>query len=105
MTDLLGEMLEERDHLLDRAGVLGPQVEILGGDAYRARVEVALADHLAAEGQEGQGPEAEPLGAEEGGDDDVSAGTEAAVGLEGHELPHALGDESLMGLEIGRASC
>ena len=50
---LAAEVLGQVEHValdhLGRAGELGPQVLALGGDAGRARIEVALAGHVAAD--------------------------------------------------------
>ncbi len=94
----LGEPSEQQHHLICRAGELRPQVLLLGGDPDRARVEMALADHLAAHGQQWEGPEAEPLGTEHGGHDDVPSGAKTTVGLEEHPRPLPVGGEDLMGL-------
>jgi hypothetical protein len=75
-------MAEQCDDLVHRSGVFGPQLEILGGDAHRARVEVALADHLAAESQQRKGPEAEALSPQQRSHDHVPTGAQAAVGLQ-----------------------
>ena len=63
--EVLGDGRREPFDLLGRARELRPQVLALGGDAGRARVEVALARHIAAEGDEGSGAEGEFLGPEE----------------------------------------
>ena len=57
------------------------QDRILGGDAHGAGIQVALAHHDAAHGDEGHGGKAELLRAEQRGDHDVAAGLQLAVGL------------------------
>ena len=64
------------------AGELLAQPRVLRGDADRAGVQVADAHHDAAERDQRRGGEAELLGAEQRGDDDVAAGLELAVGLD-----------------------
>ena len=63
------------------AGEARAQHRVLRGDADRAGVQVALAHHDAAHGDERRGGKAELLGAEQRGDDDVAAGLQLAVGL------------------------
>ena len=60
---------------------LRAQRRILRGDAHRAGVQVALAHHDAAHGDQRRGGEAELLGAQQRGDGDVAAGLQLAVGL------------------------
>ena len=48
LANLLGDEEEVVDHLLGRAGELGAEDRVLGGDADRAGVQVALAHHQAA---------------------------------------------------------
>src|SRR5690606_41530884 len=60
-SDLLGQHPRERHDLLSGTRELRPQVLLLSGDSHRTGVEVALADHLAAEGQERKSPEPESL--------------------------------------------
>ena len=63
------------------AGEARAQDRVLRGDADRAGIQVALAHHDAAHGDERRGGEAEFFGAEQRGDDDVAAGLQLAVGL------------------------
>ena len=74
LAQLLGDEEEIVDHMLGRAGEAGAQHRILGGDADRAGVEMALAHHDAAGGDQRRGGEAEFVGAEHRGDGDVAAG-------------------------------
>jgi hypothetical protein len=55
---------------------------VLGADADRAGVGVALAHHDAAHGDQRGRADAELLGAQHGGDHDVAAGLDAAVGAQ-----------------------
>jgi len=59
---------------------------------------MALAHHDAARCNEGRGGEAEFVGAEQGANHDVAAGTNAAVDLHGNTAAQAVGDQRLMGL-------
>ena len=77
-----GDEAHEVDHVLGLAGELLAQPRVLGGDARRAGVEVADAHHDAADRDQRRGGEAELLGAEQRGDDDVAAGLQLAVGLD-----------------------
>ena len=54
---------------------------VLRRDADRAGIQVALAHHDAAHGDQRRGGEAEFLGAEQRGDHDIAAGLQLAVGL------------------------
>ena len=62
---------------------------VLGGDACRAGIQVALAGHDAADGEKRGGAEAVLIGAEKSGDDDVAAEFEAAVGAQAHAAAKA----------------
>ena len=57
------------------------QLRILRRDAHRTSVQVALAHHDAAHGDQRRGGEAELLRAQQRGDDHVAAGLQLAVGL------------------------
>ncbi len=81
LAHLLGDEEEEIDDVLGRALELRAQRRILRGDAHRAGVQVALAHHDAAHGDQRRGGEAELLGAQQRGDGDVAAGLQLAVGL------------------------
>ncbi len=64
LTDLLGEMDEEPDDLVRCALELGAQILALGGDASRAGVQVALASHVATDGDQAGSAEAIFFGAQ-----------------------------------------
>ena len=81
LADLLGDEEKEIDDVLGLALELGAQGGVLGGDAHRAGVQMALAHHDAAHGDQRGGGEAEFLGAEQRGDGDIAAGLQLAVGL------------------------
>src|SRR5690606_38308365 len=98
LADLFGDVAEEVLHELGAAVVPRAQQRVLRGHAHRAGVEVAHAHHDAArDDQRGRG-EAEALGAEQRGDDDVAAGLHRAVDLEPDAVPQAVADEGLLGL-------
>ena len=70
---------------------------ILGGDADRAGVEVALAHHDAAHGDQRRGGEAELLGAQQRGDGHVAAGLQLAVGLHADAAAQVVHHQHLLG--------
>ncbi len=74
------------------------QHRVLGGDADRAGVEVALAHHDAAGGDQRRRRHAELVGAEQSADHDVAAGADAAVDLNRDAAAQAIGDQRLVGL-------
>ncbi len=101
VTDVFGQGDDEPLDLLGGAGELGAQVLPLGGDAGRARVEVALPSHVAAERDEDGGPQRELLGAQQGGDDDVAAGAQAAVRAQHRAVAQAGAQQDLV--DLGQA--
>ena len=90
--------LEEVDDELRLAGEPLAQLGVLRGDADRAGVEVADAHHDAAGHHQRRGREAELLGAEQRGDDDVAAGLELAVGLHDDPVAQPVEQQRLLGL-------
>ncbi len=70
---------------------------VLGGDAHRAGVEVALAHHHAAGRNQRRGGETELVGAEKGADHHVSAGTDTAIDLHGNAAAQLVADQRLVG--------
>ena len=98
LADLLGDVLEEGLDELGLAGEPRAQLGVLGGDADRAGVEVADAHHdAAADDERGRG-EAELLGAEQRGDDDVATGLELAVALDDDPVAQPVEHQGLLGL-------
>ena len=95
---LLGDEEEVVDDVLGRAVELLAELLVLGADADGAGVEVALAHHDAADGDQRRGGEAVLLRAEAGGNDNVAAGLEPAVGFETDAGAEVVGDEGLVGL-------
>jgi hypothetical protein len=98
LAGFLGDGVEVVDDHFGRALEFGAEFRIGGGDADRAGVEVALADIDAAHGDHGGGAEVELLGAEDGGDDDVLAVADAAVGAEGDAVAEVVDEQRLLGL-------
>ena len=97
LADLLGDEEEEIDDVFGLALELGAQRGILGGDAHGAGVQVALAHHDAAHGDQRGGGEAELFGAQERGDGDVAAGLQFAVGLDADAAAQIVHHQHLLG--------
>ena len=95
---LLGDEEEIIDHVLGLAGKALAQLRVLSGDPDRAGVEVALAHHNAAGGDQRRGGKAELVGAKQRADDDVAAGADAAVDLHRDTATQPVGNQRLMGL-------
>ena len=98
LAGLLGDHEQVVHHVLRLAAEHLPQVGVLRGDADRARVEVALPHHDAAERDQRRGAEAELLGAQQRGDHHVAAGLQAAVGLQHDAAAQVVRHERLVGL-------
>ncbi len=98
LAHFLGDEEEIIDDVLGLAGEALAQHRVLGGDADRAGVEMALAHHDAAGGDQRRGGEAEFVGAEQRADHDVAAGADAAVDLHGDAAAQPVGDQRLVGL-------
>ena len=81
LAHFLGDEEQVVDDVLGLAGEALAQHRVLRRDADRAGVEVALAHHDAAGRDQRRGGHAELVGAEQGADDDVAAGADAAVDL------------------------
>ena len=84
--------------MLRCAGELPAQVRVLGGNADRTGVEVALAHHDAAERDERRRGEAELLGAEQSGNRDIPAGLQLPIRLQHHPRAQVVHDQRLVGL-------
>ena len=87
LAHFFGDKEEKVDDVLRRAIELGAQARILGGNAHRARIEMALAHHDAAHANERRGRESELFGAEQRGNRHIAARAELAVRL--HHDPAA----------------
>ena len=98
LAHFFGEELEEVHDELGLAGEPLAQLGVLGGDADRARVEVAHAHHHAAAHHERRGREAELLGTEQGRDHDVAPGFQLAVALHDDAITQPVLHEGLLGL-------
>ena len=99
--DLPGLLCDEHEEVDDVFGLTREQLAqlgILGGDADRAGVEVALAHHDAALGDERPGAETDLVGSEQGGDHDVAPGANAAVGLDRDAASQLVLDKRLVRL-------
>ena len=84
-------------HVLRCAGEGLAQARILGGDAHRARVEVAHPHHDAPQRDEGHRGKSVLLGPQQGGDHHVAAGLELAVGLHADAPAQIVEHEGLLG--------
>ena len=98
LAHFLGDEEEIVDHVLGLALEALAQHRVLRGDADRAGVEVALAHHDAAGGDQRRGGEAEFVGAQHGAHDHVAAGADAAVDLHRNAPAQAVDDQRLVGL-------
>ena len=98
LAHFLGDEEEVVDDVLGLAGEALAQHRVLRRDADRAGVEVALAHHDAAGGDQRRGGEAELVGAEQRADHDVAAGADAAVDLHGDAAAQPVGDQRLVRL-------
>ena len=81
LAHFLGDEEEIIDDVLGLAGEALAQHRVLRRDADRAGVEMALAHHDAAGGDQRRGRKAELVGAEHRADDDVAAGAQPAIDL------------------------
>ena len=97
LAQFLGHEPHEIDDVLGVARESLAQLRVLGGHADGAGVQVADAHHDAAEGDQRRGRESELLGAEQGGDGDVAARLELAVGLDVNAAPEIVQHECLVG--------
>ena len=107
LAQLLGDEEEVVDDVLGLAGEALAQHRVLRRDADRAGVEMALAHHDAAGGDQRRGGEAELVGAEQRADRDVAAGAQAAVDLHRDAAAQAVEHQRLLRLgeaDLPRAS-
>ena len=96
--DLLGHEHHVGDDVLGGAAEARAQLGILGGDPDRAGVEVADPHHDAAHRDQRRGREAELVGAEQRPDDDVAAGLDLPVDLDGDPGAQVVEQQRLLGL-------
>ena len=92
------DVLHEVDDELGLAGELLAEFGVLRGDADRTRVEMADAHHHAARHDERRGREAELLGAQQRGDDDVAAGLQLPVDLHDDAVAQTVHEQRLLRL-------
>ena len=95
---VLGDREEERLDHLGRAAELGAQVVALRGDPGRARVEVALAGHVAADRDQRRRAERELLGTEQRGDQQVATGLQATIGAQRDAVAQVVAEQDLVDL-------
>ncbi len=98
LADLLGD---EGEEVLDELGLAREplaQHRVLRRDTDRAGVEVADPHHHAAHDHQRRGGEAELLGAQQCGHDDVAAGLELAVRLDHDPVAQPVEQQRLLGL-------
>ena len=93
---LLGDEEEEVDDVLRLPGKALAQHRVLRGDAHRAGIEVALAHHDAAHGDQRRGGKAELLGAQQRGDGHVAPGLQLAVGLHANAAAQIVQQQHLL---------
>ena len=98
LAHLFGDEEEIVDHVFRRAGEPLAQLRILGRDADRACVEMTLAHHDAARGDQRRGGEAELVRAEQRTDDDIAPGPEPAIDLDRDAPAQPVEHQRLVGL-------
>ena len=103
LAHLFGDEEEVIDDVLGLTLEALAQHRVLGRNADRTGVEMALAHHDAAGRDQRRGREAELVGAEQRADHDVAAGADAAVDLHRDAAAQAVGDQRLMGLGQARS--
>jgi hypothetical protein len=97
LAHFFGNEEEVVDDVLGLAGEALAQVRVLGGDAHRAGVQVALAHHDAASGNQRRGGKAELVCTQQRTDDHVAAGAQAAVHLHGNAATQFVQHQRLLG--------
>ena len=98
LAEFFGEHEEEVDDVLRLAGELLAEFRVLGGDAHRAGVEVALPHHDAAHHHQRRRRDAKLLGPEQRGHRHVLRRTNHAVGLHDDPAAEVVHHEHLVGL-------
>jgi hypothetical protein len=97
LADFLRDEEEVVDHVLGLTGEALAQDRVLRRDADRAGVEMALAHHDAAGGNQRRGGEAELVGTQKCADHDVTSRPEAAVDLNDDAAAEPLAHQRLVG--------
>ena len=73
------------------------QLGILCGNAHRAGIQVAFAQHDAPHRNQRRGGESEFFGSEQRGNDDVATGLQLAVGLHANAAAQVVHEQDLLG--------
>ena len=84
--------------MLRLAGEFLTELGILGRDADWASIEVAYSHHNATHDDQRSGREAVLLSAEQGGDDNIAARLELAIGLNHDSVAQSIENQRLLGL-------
>ena len=91
-----GHEAHEALYMLGRAREKGAQSGVLRGHSHGTGVEVALPHHDAAQGNQGDGAEAELLRAQKRGDDHVPPGAQLPVHLHADAVPQPVCHQGLL---------
>ena len=95
---VFGDEAHQPDQVLGFAGELFSQRRVLGGDTHRAGVQVADPHHDAPQRHQGDGAEAELLGAQQAGHGHVMSGfARPAVALQHHPVTQTVLYQGLLG--------
>ncbi len=97
-TDLFGHEEEVVDHMFRLAREALAQLRVLGGHTHGAGIEVALAHHDAAGHDQRGRRKAELVGPQQGADDHVAPGAQAAVHLHRDTPAQPVQHQGLVGL-------
>ena len=84
-------------HVIGSSFELSAPFGVGGCNSYGAVVEVALAHVDTAHRDHGNGSKVHLLRSQDGSDDDVASGAEAAIGSQGDIIPKLVHHENLMG--------
>ena len=95
---LFGDVKEVVNDVLGRALETLAQLGVLGGDTHRARVQVTLAHHDAARGDERRSRKTVFFGTQQCGYDDVAPGAHLTVDLQPYAAAETVENEHLLGL-------
>ena len=93
---LLGHQEQVVDDVLGRTGELLAQHRVLGRDPHRTGVEMTLAHHDAAQGDQRTRGEAHLLGTEQSGDHHIPPGLQSSVGLQDHAAAQVVHHQGLV---------
>ncbi len=98
LADFFGDKEEEVDHMFRRAVEFPPEDRVLRRDPDRAGVQMALAHHHAAHGDQRCRGETEFLRPEERGDDHVASGLDLPVCLNARPAAQVVEEQHLLRL-------